>query len=67
MPVRRTTAPDRLGGGFWRLFTADTVSSAGTVVSTLAIQFLLIDTLRADEQASGWSGRPNGRPIWCSG
>jgi MFS family permease len=53
MPVRRTTAPDRLGGGCWRLFTADTVSSAGTVVSTLAIQFLLIDTLQADEQAIG--------------
>ena len=53
MPVRRTTAPDRLGGGFWRLFTADTVSSAGTVVSTLAIQFLFIDTLQADEQAIG--------------
>ena len=35
------------------MFAADTVSSIGTVVSTLAIQFLLIDTLKADEQAIG--------------
>ena len=42
-----------LGRSFWRLFAADTVSSLGTVISTLAIQFLLIDTLNADEQAIG--------------
>jgi len=42
-----------LGGGFWRVFAADTVSSLGTVISTLAIQFLLIDTLAADQQAIG--------------
>ena len=46
-------APVGLGAGYWRMFAADTVSSIGTVVSTLAIQFLLIDTLKADEQAIG--------------
>jgi MFS family permease len=42
-----------LGVGFWRLLAADSVSSLGTVISTLAIQFLLIDTLHADQQAIG--------------
>ncbi len=45
--------PRALGPSFWRLFTADTISTVGTVISTLAIQFLLIDTLNADEQAIG--------------
>lgn len=45
--------PAPLGRSFWRLFAADTVSNLGTVISTLAIQFLLIDTLHADEQAIG--------------
>jgi MFS family permease len=51
--VTETTPPDGLGAGYWRLFTADAISTIGTVVSTLAIQFLLIDTLKADEQAIG--------------
>lgn len=42
-----------MGVGFWRLLAADSVSSLGTVISTLAIQFLLIDTLHADQQAIG--------------
>ena len=62
-------APVGLGAGYWRMFAADTVSSIGTVVSTLAIQFLLIDTLKAcllytsdaaDERSSVDLG---GRPI----
>lgn len=52
-PGQPGPAPAGLGAGYWRMFAADTVSSIGTVVSTLAIQFLLIDTLQADEQAIG--------------
>ena len=52
-PDQPGPAPVGLGAGYWRMFAADTVSSIGTVVSTLAIQFLLIDTLQADEQAIG--------------
>lgn len=43
-----------LRGDFLRLFVGDAVSTFGSVVSALAIQFLLIDTLRADEQAIGF-------------
>jgi predicted MFS family arabinose efflux permease len=42
-----------LAGDFARLFVADTVSTLGTVVSTLAMQFLLIDTLHADQREIG--------------
>ena len=52
-PGQPGPAPAGLGAGYWRMFAADSVSSIGTVVSTLAIQFLLIDTLQADEQAIG--------------
>jgi hypothetical protein len=40
-------------GGFGRLFAADAISTSGTVISTLALQFVLIDTLQADQQAIG--------------
>ncbi len=40
-------------GGFGRLFAADAISTSGTVISTLALQFVLIDTLHADQQAIG--------------
>lgn len=38
---------------FVRLFMADTLSTIGSVVSALALQFVLIDSLDADQQAIG--------------
>lgn len=40
-------------GGFGRLFVADAISTSGTVISTLALQFVLIDSLHADQRAIG--------------
>lgn len=42
-----------LTGDFLRLFVADSISTAGTVVSVLAVQLLLIDTLGADTAEIG--------------
>lgn len=40
-------------GGFGKLFVADGISTFGTMMSTLAIQFLLLDNLHADQTAIG--------------
>lgn len=42
-----------LSGDFLRLFAADTVSTLGSVVSGLALQFLLIGTLHATQDEIG--------------
>lgn len=41
--------------GFTLQFAADLVSTMGSTVSMLALQFLLIDTLHADQRAIGWA------------